>query len=309
MTTKEPLVFNIFKPANISSFDVIRVFKRSFGKRLGKVGHFGTLDPFACGVLLIGVGGAARLNDYVHDLLPKTYLAVGKLGEETETGDFTVEVSQVDNSPYLEQTIAKMDKEFIQERLRGKFLGKYMQAPHKYSAAKFQGRKLLEWAKEGVEIQKEKKERHITNLEVVKFEFPYLSIRFTVSSGTYIRTLFSECANELGTIGALVSLVRESVGHHTSELALKKRDWPADQQWDYRSHGLSMEETLILPKVVFAPKEAKLLSNGVALKIERAATIEEAQESDLFWAKDEEGNLLGLVKIIEGEWKVQVNFS
>lgn len=308
MTIKDPLVFNIFKPASISSYDVIRVFKRSFGKRLGKVGHFGTLDPFACGVLLIGVGGAARLNDYIHDLYPKTYLAVGKLGEETETGDFTAEVSQVDESPYLRQTIAKMDSSFIQEQLQSRFLGKYMQAPHKYSAAKFQGKKLLEWAREGVDIKKEQKERFVSSLEVVKYEFPYLSIRFTVSSGTYIRSLFSECANHLGTIGSLVSLVREGVGHHTSDQSLKKKDWPKDQEWDFRKFGISMEETLLLPKVVFAPKEAKLLANGVPLKLDRASETEES-DSELFWAKDEEGGLIGLVKTVDGEWKVQVNFS
>ena len=70
-----PLTFNMYKPANISSYDVIRTIKRSFGKKLGKIGHFGTLDPFACGVLLVGVGGAARLNEYIHEM-PKTYLAV-----------------------------------------------------------------------------------------------------------------------------------------------------------------------------------------------------------------------------------------
>ncbi len=202
----------------MSSYDVIRVFKRSFGKSLGKVGHFGTLDPFACGVLLIGVGGAARLNDYIHNCMTKTYLAVGKLGEETDTGDFTSPVTQTDLSPYLEQTISKLDKKFVEHALKKRFEGEYMQSPHKYSAAKFQGKKLLQWAKEGVEIKKEQKKRHIYHIEVVKFEYPYLSIRFEVSSGTYIRTLFSECANHLGTIGSLVSLVRENVGHHSSKV-------------------------------------------------------------------------------------------
>lgn len=308
MANKQPLVFNIFKPANISSFDVIRVFKRSFGKNFGKIGHFGTLDPFACGVLMIGVGGAARLNDYIHDCLPKTYLAIGKLGEETETGDFTDEVSQKDTSPYLEQTIAKMSPEFIEEKLKERFLGKYMQAPHKYSAAKFQGKKLLEWAKEGVDIQKEKKQRFIHSLEVVKYEFPYLSIRFTVSSGTYIRTLFSECANYLGTLGALVSLVREAVGPHTSESAIKKKDWPQDKEWPFENYAMNVEKALPLPVVNFEEKESKLLSNGVNLKKDRALSLE-LDSKDLYWAKGPENLLIGLVKLVDGEWRVQVNFA
>ncbi|MEX0797934.1 MAG: hypothetical protein WEB87_02905 [Bacteriovoracaceae bacterium] len=308
LATKDPLVFNVFKPANISSFDVIRVFKKSFGKSLGKIGHFGTLDPFACGVLLIGTGGAARLNDYVHELMPKTYLAVGKLGQETDTGDFTAPVTQRDESSYLEQTISKMTPAFIEEQLKSKFLGSYMQAPHKYSAAKHEGKKLLEWAREGVEIKKEPKERFISSLEVVKYEFPYLSIRFTVSSGTYIRTLFSECANHLGTIGSLVSLVRERIGHISSQTSLMKKDWPKDGHWDYRAAALSVGETLPLPKVFFEEKEAKLLSNGVALRKERAKS-QDLADSNLFWAYDEEENLLALTRLTDGEWKVQVNFS
>ena len=295
----------------MSSYDVIRVFKRNFGKSLGKVGHFGTLDPFACGVLLVGVGGAARLNDYIHDCMTKTYLAVGKLGEETDTGDFTSPVTQTDASPYLAQTVAKLDKTFIENSLKKRFEGEYMQSPHKYSAAKFQGKKLLQWAKEGVEIKKEQKKRHIYNIEVVKYDYPYLSIRFEVSSGTYIRTLFSECANHLGTIGALVSLVRENVGHHSSEEAIKKRDWPKDKEWRFEDWAIGPEEALKFPVAQFAPKEAKLMSNGVNLALGR----EEAKEGplsglceNLYWAKGEKG-LIGLASIIDGHWKIQVNLS
>lgn len=302
-----PLTFNMYKPADISSYDVIRTIKRSFGKKLGKIGHFGTLDPFACGVLLVGVGGAARLNEYIHEM-PKTYLAVGRLGEETETGDFTAPVSQKDTSPYLEQTIAKMDIEFIQKQLQEKFLGDYYQAPHKYSAAKHEGKKLLEWAREGVEIKKEKKLRHIYELEVVSYEFPLLTIRVKVSSGTYIRTLFSECANHLGTIGSLVSLEREAVGHHHINDSLRKDQWPNGAEWDYKKFGIPPEKTLLLPRVVFAPKEAKLVANGVQLKLDRALESEES-ESLLYWAYDSENNLLGLIKKVDGEWRVQVNFS
>ncbi len=302
-----PLTFNMYKPANISSYDVIRTIKRSFGKKLGKIGHFGTLDPFACGVLLVGVGGAARLNEYIHEM-PKTYLAVGKLGEETETGDFTAPVSQKDTSPYLDQTIAKMDVEFIQKQLQDKFLGDYYQAPHKYSAAKHQGKKLLEWAREGVDIKKEKKLRHIYELEVVSYDFPLLTIRVKVSSGTYIRTLFSECANHLGTIGSLVSLEREAVGHHHIKESIQQNNWPNGQDWDYHGFGLRPEQTLLLPKVIFAPKESKLVANGVQLKLDRALECEDS-ESLLYWAYSADDKLLGLIKKIDGEWRVQVNFS
>src|SRR5690606_24557557 len=103
-----------------------------------------------------------------------------------------------------------LPKSFIEEKLREKFLGDYWQAPHKYSASKFEGKALHEWAREGVEIAKEQVLRHVYDIRVVKYKYPYLSVRVTVSSGTYVRTLFSDFAGYLGTLGALVSLVRES---------------------------------------------------------------------------------------------------
>ncbi|MCO4754028.1 MAG: hypothetical protein KC478_06080, partial [Bacteriovoracaceae bacterium] len=148
----------------------------------------------------------------------------------------------------------------------------------------------------------------IHSLEVVDYKFPHLSIRFKVSSGTYIRTLFSECANHLGTIGSLVSLEREAVGHHNVKDSIGESDWPSNSDWDYLGHGLSPEKTLIYPKVHFAPKETKLVMNGVQLKKDRALDIEDSS-GDTFWAYGDSGQLLGLIKIIDGEWRIQVNFS
>ena len=156
-----PLIFNIFKPARVTSYDVVRHFKRNLPDGFGKIGHFGTLDPFASGVLMIGVAGASRLNEFIHEYSPKTYIAVGKLGIETPTGDYTGEIVQRDDSPYLKQEIARLPLAFLQERFEQKFVGDYLQAPHKYSATKFQGKNLHQWAREGVEIKKEPVMRRI----------------------------------------------------------------------------------------------------------------------------------------------------
>lgn len=250
MNITPPLVFNLFKPTGMTSQQCVRLFKRNLPKDIKKIGHFGTLDPFACGVLLVGIEGAMRLNELVHEYLPKTYLSVGKLGVETPTGDLTSEVTQTDQGNYLKEVIAKFDKSFIAQELQKKFLGHYMQAPHAFSAAKFQGRPLYEYARSGQVIKKEKKQKEIFKIEVVKYEFPYLVLRTTVSSGTYIRTLFAEMANHLGTIGTLVSLVRESVGHLHMKDSLKKslwnlpKDFLSNQEKDIRSYGLSVEEVL-----------------------------------------------------------------
>lgn len=295
---KTPIIFNAFKPARITSFDVIRNFKRNLPKGYGKIGHFGTLDPFACGVLMIGVNGAAKLNDFIHDFLPKTYIAIGKLGVETETGDLSEEPSRIDESEYLKEKIAKFDLEFIEEFVQKNFQGEYWQAPHKYSAAKFKGRPLHKWARQGVEIKKEKKRRIIHSIEVIKYNFPYLILRCEVSSGTYIRTLFSDIANKLGTIGALVSLVRESVGPCSIDNSIAKKIWPDGEEWDFEKFGLPVEEVLPFGDIFLAEKESKLYSNGVQLKLDRATKVVASPMSDIyFWIKNTQGEILGLGRV------------
>ncbi len=305
-----PLIFNVFKPARITSYDVVRHYKRHLPHGYGKIGHFGTLDPFASGVLMIGIGGAARLNDFIHDLLPKTYLAVGKLGIETPTGDYTSEISQKDESLYLTQEIARFPKEFLQERFREKFLGKYMQAPHKYSASKFMGRNLHQWAREGVEVKKEAVEREIYDIEVVKYKFPYLSIRVTVSSGTYVRTLFSDMCNDLGTLGSLISLVREGVGHMKSDTAIMKKDWPLDKNTEVMCRGTRVDKILNFSKIELTPDQMRAFKCGAFHKPKDVKIVSESNLSqEWFWIVDAQDNLVGLAqKYSENEIRPKINF-
>lgn len=300
-----PTIFNVFKPARMTSYDVVRHFKRNLPNGFGKIGHFGTLDPFATGVLMIGIGGAARLNDLIHESMPKTYLAVGKLGVETPTGDYTGEIIQRDESLYLTQEIARLPKAFLEERFREKFLGPYMQAPHKYSAAKFMGKNLHEWAREGVEIKKEAVQRFIHSIEVVRYQFPYLSLRVTVSSGTYVRTLFTDMCQDLGTIGTLVALVREKVGGAQLDNALYMRQWPFDRDPAVMERGLSPLTVLPFPVVELAEKEALGFKNGAFLKYEDLGL----QAEKHVWMKDNSGKLLGLAERVDERFlKPKINF-
>ncbi len=298
-----PFIVNLYKPKDLTSYDIIRKVKPSF-KSYGKIGHFGTLDPFASGVLMLGVAGAQRLNEYIHECLPKTYLAVGVLGKETPTGDMTVAFSQEDSSLYLKDVISRFDINFIQETLAKKFTGEYWQAPHKYSAAKYEGKALHEWARAGIEIKKEKKRREIYNVEVVEYNFPILKIRVTVSSGTYIRTLFSDMAQELGTIGCLQDLIREQVGGcnldnaQSADLAIGEMSF------------LKIDEVLAFRNIYFAEKEAKLYSNGVKLKKDRTYKMnEDGLNFNYYWVRDLNEKVLGMASIINGEISSQVNFS
>lgn len=294
----------------MSSFDVVRHFKRHLPHGYGKIGHFGTLDPFASGVLMIGIAGAARLNDFIHELLPKTYLAVGKLGIETPTGDYTSEIVQRDESLYLNREIASFSREFIEEKLKEKFLGDYLQAPHKYSAAKFMGKKLHEWAREGVEVKKEAVLRHVHEIEVVKYKFPYLSVRVRVSSGTYVRTLFSDMCNYLGTLGSLISLVRESVGPVSFRDAIHKRNWPQDKSTDIIVSASKIEDVLPFTKLKLTPTQSAYFKNGGFLKPDELQVLRPSNLSEtFFWILDEEEKLLGLgEKTFPTELKPKINF-
>jgi len=305
-----PLIFNVFKPARMSSYDVVRHFKRNLPPGFGKIGHFGTLDPFACGVLMIGIGGAARLNDFIHEFLPKTYLAVGKLGIETATGDYTSAIDQRDESLYLKNEISRFPVQFLEERFREKFLGSYMQPPHKYSASKFMGRNMHEWAREGIEVKKEAVQREIYYIQVIKYSFPYLAIRVTVSSGTYVRTLFTDMAQDLGTLGSLISLVRESVGHVSTVDALKPKDWPKDKSPEILGRAKRVDEVLSLGNYFLDSNQVKGFKNGAFLKPENLSLVANAQfSSEYFWMLDEEKNLLGLAqKVSEQELRPKINF-
>lgn len=291
-----PLIFNVYKPKGISSYDVVRHFKRNLPQGFGKIGHFGTLDPFAEGVLMIGTGGAARLNDFIHAFLPKSYLATGKLGEETPTGDPTSEVVQKDESAYLTREISQFPREFIDERARNRFLGEYLQTPHKYSATKFMGKNLHEWAREGVEVKKEAVARTIHSIEVVSYEFPLLTIRSCVSSGTYIRTLFTELAHDLGTLGHLLTLKRESVGHIHADQALRENDWPRERDPEFMKKGHPVNEVLSFGSITLTDDEVKLFQNGGFLR--HLSDTKGEIDSPYRWLIDKKGEILGL-----GEWK------
>ncbi len=307
----KPLIFNCYKPEGKSSFDVVRHFKRNLPRGYGKIGHFGTLDPFACGVLMIGVNGAAKLNNFIHDYLPKSYIATGILGLDSETGDLTEGHSQKDESDYLKNVISKFDVEFIEKTLREQFLGKYMQAPHIYSAAKHEGMALHKWArKEGVKIQKDKKERQVYEIDVLSYDFPKLVIEFKVSSGTYIRTLFKDCANHLGTLGTLSNLERNRVGGCNISNTIPERKWPVkDEQWDISEFGLDVRDVLEFSIITFQNKEAKLYSNGVKLNFDRAFKVKKNSFLTHYWIENFEGELLGLAKVVDNQIVSEFNLS
>ena len=192
----------INKPKNYTSHDIVRKAKKLLNE---KVGHTGTLDPNATGVLPLLIGKGTLLSKYLieHD---KIYEAVLKLGEKTDTADGEGKVLESQN---VEQSILK--KENI-ERIFNNLEGKQEQSPPMYSAIKLNGKKLYEYARKGIEVEVKPRTIEIYKLELIKIEDMEIIFRVSCSKGTYIRTLCEKIAEELGTIGYMKELKRIQVG-------------------------------------------------------------------------------------------------
>jgi tRNA pseudouridine55 synthase len=290
-----PLVFNAYKPVGMTSSDVVRHFKYHLPKGYGKIGHFGTLDPFAEGVLLIAIGQAPRFNDYVHSHYPKTYVATGVLGIESPTGDFTVEEDQLKNHDVPE--LSKDDLTKVIET----FKGEYMQSPAAFSASKHEGKTLYEWARKGVIIEKPPVKREIIDIELIDFVDGVVKFRSTVSSGTYIRVLFDDIAKKLGTRGTLKELVRESIGPANIDNALLKEQWPLrESDFNVYENSFSISDFINFPKVSLNEEEGLKFGNGMPLRKELA--------DGFYWAFSGEV-LRGLSQIESSELRVRVGLS
>ena len=176
-----------------------------------KVGHGGTLDPFANGVLLVLIGrGATKQMDELLKM-GKTYRAVLKLGEKTDTADTEGDIIFKSDIPSIDiEILHKISKEFI---------GEYLQTPPQYSAKKVNGKPAYKYARQGIKVELKAKKVNIYELTIDKINNNQLEFVVTCSSGTYVRVLGEEIAEKLGTVGHLIKLTRESIGEYTLENA------------------------------------------------------------------------------------------
>ena len=298
---KLPLIFNVYKPVGVSSFSVVHHFKKNLNYDFGKIGHFGTLDPFAEGVLMIGVQGAQRLNEYIHELLPKTYKACGRFGSKTESGDHT---GKVLSNAEIDPEFQKCSLEFLEKLFREKFRGEYWQSPHSISATKFEGKRLYEHALSGRIITKEKVKREILDFKIKSFHYPDIEFEVVVSSGTYVRSLFEEMAELLGGTGHLIRLERSGVGENLSSYCLTKDEWPVKgQSFDLEKWGTPLDFALRLNKLILNKEQTYKYLQGQRLtaesvKIELNTSEGVVASENLFWVYNSTGHLLGLSKIL-----------
>lgn len=224
----------IDKPAGMSSFGVVARVRRKLSEQAGfvevvgkdgvvrqkrrkvKVGHTGTLDPFATGLLIILTGKMTKqANDFLK--LDKEYIATVRLGATSTTGDIEGEVVVRDIADDARPTMAQVEK-VVQE-----FVGEIEQTVPSFSAVKINGQRAYKLAREGKSVEMPRRKVKIYEIEVLSYEWPDLRIRCRVSSGTYIRALGEDIGKALGVGGYLTALRRTEVGKYRIEDALELR--------------------------------------------------------------------------------------
>jgi tRNA pseudouridine55 synthase len=192
----------VYKPKGISSFGMISKLRKLIGVK--KIGHAGTLDPLASGVLVVGIGREATKELHNSVQAGKEYLANIKLGIESTTDDEEGEKTLVktDKIPSLEDV----------QRIILQFEGKIMQAPPVFSAIKIKGERAYKLAREGKGVVMDKRRVEVKKIELLKYEWPFLDLRIETGPGVYIRSIARDIGRELGSGGYLVGLERTRVG-------------------------------------------------------------------------------------------------
>ena len=284
-------ILNIFKPKGMSSFDVVRVVKKV--AKTGKVGHTGTLDPEATGVLPVCIGRATKIIDYIMDS-EKIYEVTFKLGIRTTTYDLEGEVlEERDTSNLRDEDILGVVKDFI---------GEYSQVPPMYSALKQNGVRLYELARKGIEVEREGRLIKIYNIEDVKINNPYVSMKVTCSKGTYIRSLCYDIGEKLGVFATMTELNRSKTSVFSQEKSININDLTEENIEDYI---VTMEEALSkYEAIIVHGKYVKLLVNGVRVADNRF-TKDKIINNTLYRVYDENNNFIGLGERNNAGFKIE----
>ena len=242
-------IFNVLKPPKMTSHDVIGFLRRALNTK--KIGHGGTLDPDAAGVLPVFAGSATRLLEFAVEGR-KEYIAEFTLGAQTDTGDDSGEVVKTLPVP-----------QFTQEQLLAvlaRFIGPQLQLPPMYSAIKINGKKLYQLARQGVEVERTARPIEVYKLELLYYTETSFTVRVACSKGTYIRVLGEDLATALGTCGTMSFLLRTQVGAYTIDKAFALQEIAANPD------GCAAEPLTAvdaLPKLRVNARQAARITNGV----------------------------------------------
>lgn len=283
---------NLNKPAGLTSHDCVAKIRRLL--KLKKVGHGGTLDPAATGVLPIAVGGATRLLSYLPE--QKAYRARVRFGVKTNTDDLEGEI--IEN-----KTATRLQLKEILALIEG-FKGKISQIPPQYSAIQREGKRLYELARAGEKVEVPSRIVEINQIEILKFEagkYPELDLSITCGPGTYIRAIARDLGDILGVGGTLASLTRTlSCGFELSESLTFQE---IQSQLETAKFSLISPDLALkyLSAITLNASESKRWSHGQRLNLREHTEIKSPPDSQAIRVQDPEGIFLGLGQIISTE--------
>lgn len=246
---------NIYKPQGKTSHDVVAILRRI--TKVKQIGHTGTLDPFAEGVLPICIGKATRLIEYLND--EKAYIGTVQLGKSTTTYDTEGEVVAISEKKICLEEI---------EAILPNFRGEIEQTPPIYSAIKVSGKKLYEYARNGEDVEIKPRRVNITKLEIISFDFEtqQLELRIECSKGTYIRSIANDVGLALGSYGHLIKLVRIKAGRFNIEKTFRLAELETSE--DVLKNLIYPTEYLDYPKYELSETEKEKVSHGMPIFLE-----------------------------------------
>ncbi len=245
-------IINVYKEKGFTSFDVVAKLRGIVKQK--KIGHTGTLDPDAVGVLPVCLGNATKLCDMLTDKT-KEYIAEFMLGQVTDTQDISGQVLEQREVTCLEEDVRKVIESFV---------GTYEQLPPMYSAIKVDGKRLYELARQGKEVERKARPVTLYEIEVLKVDMPYITMRVRCSKGTYIRTLCYDIGEKLQCGAVMTSLERTMSGQFH-----KEHSYTLTQIQELRDRG-ELENIIIpvdevfrhLPAIVVSGEMEKKILNG-----------------------------------------------
>ncbi len=249
MKNKGVIVIN--KPTDWTSFDVVNKIKRLIG--LSRVGHLGTLDPMATGVLLVTIGKATKLFDIMQEK-KKTYVATFHFGEETNTLDSTGKITNSNNKIVTRKEI---------EAILNTFVGEISQIPPKYSAKSVNGVRAYMLARKNEDFVLPAKVVKIYELKIIDFNDNILTLEITCGSGTYIRALGRDIAYKLNTYATMISLVRTKVGKFDLNQSIDIKSLTKD---NIENYILPIDSVLDYNKIELSDINTKKILNGQTIK-------------------------------------------
>lgn len=255
-------VINVYKEAGFTSFDVVAKLRGILKQK--KIGHTGTLDPDAVGVLVVCLGKATKLCDVLTDK-DKSYEATLLLGKTTDTEDSSGKI--------LSECDVCVTESEVEEAILS-FIGEYEQIPPMYSAIKVNGKKLYELARQGVEIERQPRKVMIHAIDIVSIDLPYVTMKVSCGKGTYIRSLCRDIGDKLGCGGIMDRLVRNSVNSTETGKVFELKDALKLHEIEERVQQESFDECVLPIDSLFPNCEKckvtdegnKKLMNGNILK-------------------------------------------